>query len=318
MEGAAANALIDRASTADFAEAEAVMSGAYCRHRLQPSDSRANLDLRYVSLALGRSRFSSLHYGCEVIVDPNLFETFYMLEMPLCGGVKLQYGGDTVSSCRGRALLISPGRRLVSRWLGGTRQLMLLIDRETVERRLAELSHRRRTVTPIFSPVIDLAAPHGRGIAAAFRLMAAALEDPTVAPPDILNSVVDYLLQNFAYEGDGSIVPERLGATPRHVKRAMDIFHEHFDERLSISGIAEEVGVSERALFHGFKRFYQRSPHEMLMRVRMEAARRLITEEGVGVAAAAVKSGVNHLGRFAAEYRKLFGCVPSADKPRRT
>lgn len=306
---------IDRAHTDDVTEAEALMSGAYCRHRLSPRDRAENLDLDYVSLPLREARFSVLQYGCEVEVDPGSFETFYMLEMPLAGGVEISYGAETVRSRVGRALLLSPGRRLVSRWGEGTRQLMLLLDRAMVERRLAELSRRPRSGRAVFNPVVDLTTPHGRRLAGHFRSMALALTsgDSDAAEP-LLPEIVDHVLQNLAFESDGSIVPERIAVTPRHVKLALELFQARLAERLSMAAVAREVGVSERSLFQGFEHFYQRSPHEMLTRIRLAAARRLIRDDGLAVADAAAKVGMRHLGRFASAYREAFGHLPSAER----
>jgi len=77
--------------------------------------------------------------------------------------------------------------------------------------------------------------------------------------------------------------------------------------------IAQEVGVSERALYDGFQSYYQRTPHETLTRIRMEAARRLIRDDGLSAAEAARRVGIHHLGRFSATYKDAFGVLPSAD-----
>jgi len=305
----------DRAQTDDVTEAEALLSGAYCRHRLMPRDRTDDLALDYVSLPFGSSRFSVLQYGCEVVVDPGSFESFYMLEVPLRGGVAISYGRDDVRSQVGRALLLSPGRRLVSRWTADTRQLMLLLDRATIDTRLAELSHRAPTRGAVFNPMIELASPEGRRITAGFRELARALEATDAAAAElVLPEIVDHLLQSFAFESADSIVPQRLAATPRHVKLALDMFRARLDERLSMAAVAREVGVSERSLFQGFERYYQRSPHEMLTRIRLATARRLIRDDGVAIADAAARVGMRHLGRFAGAYRDAFGHLPSAER----
>lgn len=307
--------LIDRAQTDDVTEAEALLSGAYCRHRLMPHARTDDLALDYVSLAFGGARFSVLQYGCEVTVDPGSFESFYMLEVPLSGGVAIRYGGDDVRSRVGRALLLSPGRRLVSRWTAGTRQLMLLLDRATIDARLAQLSHRAPARGAVFNPVIELASPEGRRITAGFRELTRALETTDAAAADlVLPEIVDHLLQSFAFESAESIVPQRLAATPRHVKLALELFRARLGERLSMAAVAREVGVSERSLFQGFERYYQRSPHEMLTRIRLATARRLIRDDGVAITEAAARVGMRHLGRFAGAYRDAFGHLPSAER----
>jgi AraC-like DNA-binding protein len=303
--------------TRELADAEAHMSHSYCSHRLEPTSGRPALDFRHASLALSDSGFNLLQYGDEVVVAAGGFEDFYMLEMPLSGGVDINFGAETVCSRPGVALLLSPGPRFVSRWRAGTRQWMLQIDRKAMESRLAALSRRSQPGLPLFNPVIDLSSDHGRYIRNAFASLADALADPdTPRQADLqtlVPAIIDELLRNIAYQRGASVVPERLHATPRHVKQAIDLFRIRFADRLLMPAVAREIGISERALYEGFQRYYQRAPYEVLTRIRMETARSLMRDEGLTAAEAARKVGIRHLGRFSATYREIFGVLPSED-----
>jgi AraC-like DNA-binding protein len=307
---------IRQTSSTEFADAEAHLSTSYCNHHLEPGPNRSALDFRHASLALDRSGFNLLQYGEEVSIASS-FENFYMLEMPVAGGVDIHFGAETLQSGAGVALLLSPGPRFVSRWRAGTRQMMLQIDRVALEERFAALARRPRAEHPIFNPVISLNSAHGRYIKSAFSGLAEALADPQVAAQDDLEAVVpaliDELLQNIAYRQGASIVPERLHATPRQVKLAIDLFKARYAERLMMPAVAREIGISERALYEGFQRYYQRSPYDILTRIRMEAARSLMKQDGLSAAEAAHRVGVRHLGRFSATYREVFGILPSQD-----
>ena len=125
--------------------------------------------------------------------------------------------------------------------------------------------------------------------------------------------LVDGMLRNLAFRQGESVVFERLQATPRQVKVAMDLFRDRFSDKLNMSDVAREVGVSERSLFDGFQRYYQRSPLVVLTDIRMQEARRLI-RDGMPVAEAARRVGMPHAGRFAASYKRLFGLAPSAER----
>ena len=308
---------IRRTSSTELADAEAILSTSYCDHHLEPGSGRMALDFRHSSLALDGSGFNLLQYGGEVSIA-STFENFYMLEMPIEGGVDIHFGAETLRSGAGVALLLSPGPRFVSRWRVGTRQLMLQIDRQALEERFAALARRRNASHPIFNPVIDLNSPHGRYIRSAFSGLAEALADPELAAREDLEAVVpaliDELLQNIAYRQGASIVPERLHATPRQVKLAIDLFKTRYAERLMMPAVAREIGISERALYEGFQRYYQRSPYDILTRIRMETARRLMRQDGLCAAEAAHRVGIRHLGRFSATYRDVFGCLPSRDR----
>jgi AraC-like DNA-binding protein len=308
---------VRQASATDLAGAQAHLSLSYCDHRLEPGANRQALDFRHSSLPLQRSGFNFLQYGEEVAVSSRGFEEFYMLEMPLSGGVDIRFGAETLRSEPGKALLLSPGPRFHSRWREGTRQWMLQIDKTIVEGRLAALSRHVQPSAPIFNPVIDLANGHGRYLRSVFAELADVLADPDFTGLSdldaVIPSIVDELLRNIAYQRGASVIPERLHATPRHVKQAVDLFKMRFAERLLMPAVAREIGISERALYEGFQRFYQRSPFDVLTRVRMETARRLMRDEGLAAADAARRVGIRHLGRFSATYREVFGILPSED-----
>jgi len=308
---------IRKTSSTELADAEAHLSTSYCDHHLEPGPNRAALDFRHSSMTLDRSGFNVLQYGAEVSIA-STFENFYMLEMPIEGGVDIHFGAETLRSGAGVALLLSPGPRFISRWRAGTRQMMLQIDRQALEERFATLARRPGASHPIFNPVIDLNSTYGRYIRSAFSGLAEALADPELATQADLETVVpaliDELLQNIAYRQGASIVPERLHATPKQVKFAIDLFKMRYAERLMMPAVAREIGISERALYEGFQRYYQRSPYDFLTRIRMEAARRLMGQDGLSAAEAAHRVGIRHLGRFAATYRDVFGILPSQDR----
>ncbi|MCB1446971.1 MAG: AraC family transcriptional regulator [Rhizobiaceae bacterium] len=299
-------------------EAEAHLTTSYCDHRLAPEDRSEAVDFRHRCLPLGGSGFNFLQYGREVSVSSRGFEEFYMLEMPVAGGVDIAFGTESIRSEPGKALILSPGPKFRSRWREGTRQWMLQIDRRLVEERVAAIARRRDSVNPVFNPVIDLRTRHGRHLLSVLKAFSGMLgDDPHAIGRETIDgamtSVVDELLRNIAFTRDGSVVPERLHAAPRHVKQAMDALRSRYAERLLIPVLAGEIGISERALYDGFQACYQRTPHEILTRIRMEAARQLIREEGLSAAEAARRVGIHHLGRFSATYREAFGVLPSAD-----
>jgi AraC-like DNA-binding protein len=308
---------VKEARATALGEAEAYLATSYCDHRLAPEDKTDCVDFRHRQIDFGGSGFNFLQYGSRVSVSSR-FEDFYMLEMPLAGGVDITFGTETIRSNPGKALILSPGPKFHSHWREDTRQWMLQIDRRLVEDRLIRTARRGNMGDPIFNPVIDLGTQHGRRLTVVLQEFAETFSaSPAAVDPSSVHaaiaSVVDELLRNVAFTSGISIVPERLHASPRHVKQAMDALKIRYAERLLMPAIASEVGVSERALYEGFQTYYQRTPHEVLTRIRMEAARRMIRDEGRSAAEAARSVGIHHLGRFSATYRDVFGVLPSAE-----
>ncbi|HEX5325134.1 MAG TPA: helix-turn-helix domain-containing protein [Acetobacteraceae bacterium] len=111
---------------------------------------------------------------------------------------------------------------------------------------------------------------------------------------------------------------ERPGAVPQHVKHALDYLRAHVGDKVTLSELAAASAVPERTLLKQFKHFLGVSPLAHLHRMRLAAAREeLLRCNGDGsVVDTAIRCGFAHLGRFAADYRRVFGEHPSATRRR--
>jgi len=98
------------------------------------------------------------------------------------------------------------------------------------------------------------------------------------------------------------------------VQRAEDFFRKHLGEAVSISELATVAGVSEPRLRKAFHQVCMTSPKKYLRLWRLQQVRRSLHAAPHihgAVTIAATQYGFTELGRFAAEYRTLFGEVPS-------
>jgi AraC family ethanolamine operon transcriptional activator len=85
--------------------------------------------------------------------------------------------------------------------------------------------------------------------------------------------------------------------------------------RLSVRELSQLVGVSQRTLEHGFRDHFDLTPYQYMSRFRLGLARealRLADPADSTVSDIAVHHGFWELGRFAGEYRRFFGELPSA------
>ena len=100
----------------------------------------------------------------------------------------------------------------------------------------------------------------------------------------------------------------------RHVRRALDHMRTNLPNRITLPDLSAAAALSERGLLRQFERFLGVSPMTHLLRLRLAAARAelLRPDSARSVAEVGLGCGLPHLGRFAAEYRKAFGELPSA------
>ena len=137
-------------------------------------------------------------------------------------------------------------------------------------------------------------------------------ENPAVIEGLFLE-LVDFLLQVSAY-----LPPPRPTsdlATRQHgLLRAMDYLRYRIDTRISVAELCRVACISERSLQYAFRDEFGISPTEFMRRRRLHAVRRILTAssaEDSSVSKIALDHGFSELGRFAVEYRRLFGVHPS-------
>ncbi|WP_249148953.1 AraC family transcriptional regulator [Bradyrhizobium manausense] len=100
---------------------------------------------------------------------------------------------------------------------------------------------------------------------------------------------------------------------PRHIQRAIDYMRANLHHPLTMIDIAAAVGISERYLQLGFRRFRGTTPAMYLRQIRLEAVHAELArpENRLPINEVALKWGFTHMGRFAAQYRATFGVPPS-------
>jgi AraC-like DNA-binding protein len=117
--------------------------------------------------------------------------------------------------------------------------------------------------------------------------------------------------------------PERGGApeidpqretliVPCGVKKAMTFIETNLGGPIRIADLCAAANLSPRTLFKQFSDFVGMSPMGWLRRRRLQRIRaELEAATGDSVTTAALRWGLTHLGRFAGEYLREFGELPS-------
>lgn len=126
-------------------------------------------------------------------------------------------------------------------------------------------------------------------------------------------------ISNFDIDIDDSVRLMRKSggndtAMPLYLSEAISIINNRDSTDLSVSHIADVVGVSERTLRDAFQRSFGVSPKSFILRTRLEHAQSLLSlEKGNSWSISELASicGFNHVGRFSKAYFRLFGVSPS-------
>ncbi|MDB6133785.1 MAG: AraC family transcriptional regulator [Verrucomicrobiales bacterium] len=107
--------------------------------------------------------------------------------------------------------------------------------------------------------------------------------------------------------------PSSLRNRTRLVRMAETWMHDHLAEPVRIPDVCLALRVSRRELEYAFRTIIDQSPRDNFQALRLHAVRRaLLRADGAtnSLIQVAYAHGVTHLGRFAANYRQLFGENP--------
>ncbi len=104
----------------------------------------------------------------------------------------------------------------------------------------------------------------------------------------------------------------RVGQMDSRVAQAIGIMEAHLDNPLPIAGIAGQLRCSSRTLEGLFRDIVQTSPAAYYQSLRLQAARRLITDTDLGMAEIAVRTGFASIASLSRAFRRRFGHPPTA------
>ena len=97
------------------------------------------------------------------------------------------------------------------------------------------------------------------------------------------------------------------------LKRARELLKESLESDIKLSDTIPQLGVSQRTLEYAFKKNLGMTPKAYLQILRLNAIHEELKEADpkyIKVSDVALKYGFFHLGHFASEYQKVFGCKP--------
>jgi len=94
------------------------------------------------------------------------------------------------------------------------------------------------------------------------------------------------------------------------IAEAIKMMESHIDEPLSVAEIARDLDLSVRSLENLFQTTLQVSPGKYYRALRLNIARRLVTETKLSAQEIAIRTGFGSLSAFSRSFRNSFGISP--------
>ena len=103
----------------------------------------------------------------------------------------------------------------------------------------------------------------------------------------------------------------RLDGYDARLAQSVRLMESHIDQPLTIAGVARRVGLTPRALENIFHRSIGETPGAYYLRLRLNAARRLVADTRLPMADIAARTGFSSAATFSRAFAKGFGKAPS-------
>ena len=122
------------------------------------------------------------------------------------------------------------------------------------------------------------------------------------------------LSRQIALHAGAPMRVERLrgGLSSAARRRTLEIMDAHYGANLTVDLLAHEVGLSPAHFARAFKETMGRAPHNYLLTLRLEKARRLLDDSEAGLSEVAQRTGFADQAHFTRLFKREFGVTPGA------
>ncbi|MET0701337.1 MAG: AraC family transcriptional regulator [Mycobacterium sp.] len=231
-------------------------------------------------------------------------------------------GHPTTVTAPGSATVFAPGSQVELTWSDDCAQLGIKFAPAEVVQELEKLLDR-----PVHKPIefarrLDLRAATSDSWLSLIGILAreAGRSDGLVrhrlAVANLQRLLIEGLLLTQPHNFSAALSEDDRSASDAVVKRAVELLCSHPESVWTTAELARATGVSARALQKAFGRSGKPPPMTYLRQVRLHKVHADLLDASrqrspVAVSTVASRWGFVHLGRFAQQYRQLFGESPS-------
>jgi AraC family transcriptional regulator len=118
-----------------------------------------------------------------------------------------------------------------------------------------------------------------------------------------------HLLRHYAITG-GRVRPSSGGLPGRKLLRAVGFMEEHLEGAVTLAEVAECAGLSPFHFARAFKRTTGLTPHQYLVKLRVERAKRLLARRDLTIAEVGHRAGFKNQSHFTTLFRRLTSVTP--------
>ena len=157
-----------------------------------------------------------------------------------------------------------------------------------------------------------LGGPQVRHLVSALAEEARANTPSGLAFVDTLTTALALQLAKQAGAEPARRTPARGGLAPAVRRRVLELMEARVAAPLTIDLLAREAGLSPAHFARAFKESVGRAPHQHLLSLRLDRARRLLDAPDAALSEVALRTGFADQAHFTRFFKRRFGVTPGA------
>ena len=100
------------------------------------------------------------------------------------------------------------------------------------------------------------------------------------------------------------------GLSARKLRQVLEFIGENYDREIKLAELAQVAGMSNFHFAREFKRTTGTTPHQYLIRYRVERAKSLLARDDLPLTEVGLRSGFSHQSHFTRLFRRITGTTP--------
>lgn len=240
------------------------------------------------------------------------------LGLPMKGNGATSSGSQTVPVSVGSPILVSAGRAATFQYGADLEKLVMCVRPEALKRKLSVLLGAPVSRDIEFELGGFVSAEMLSGLLGLIDTLVRQFDDrrcllAPLAIRQLEKAIVAQVLLTACHQFSNQLQRTPPETSPDHVKRAEEFIVANWDQPVTMEVLTEVTGVSARTLFRTFERLRGYSPMVFARKIKLEHAHALLSRpnDATSVTGVALACGFSNLGRFANDYWKTFGELPS-------
>jgi AraC-like DNA-binding protein len=266
---------------------------------------------------LGSASLVMCGYGAPALAEfPEA--DFVRLQFAFSGTARTTIAGQPVEVSAQQPCVTPAGRPCRIEFAAGYQQILIRIEQDAMERKLAALLGAKPRGRLEFDSVLGVNQPHLDGLKSLIRFVAGELATPSEQHSHFLlkefeETLVVAFLKAVPNSFSDALQRQPSEGAGAHVRLVEEYIDAHWQLPISVEHLARVAGVGVRTIFATFKRNRGYTPLAYLKMVRLKNANGLLRSptETTTVTNVALHCGFSNLGHFADDFQDAFGELPS-------